>query len=104
MGQLRRIAFGRYGARVHIQENAVCANIEDAGQLMRNNDESRAQGVAQLLDKKLIQQIGTYWVKTGARLIQKKEYAGQEPGALARSPRACSCRRKFPMDSNPQNR
>ena len=35
MGQLRRIAFGRYGARVHIQENAVCANIEDACQLMR---------------------------------------------------------------------
>src|SRR5262249_55068394 len=76
---------------VRVQENRVVGNGENAGQLVRDDDEGGAEGVTKLQDE-FIQVARADRVETGGRLVEEqnvrvqREGAGQ-PGALAHAAR-----------------
>ena len=51
IAQFLRVAAGGHRARLHVEEDAVVADGEDAGQLVRDDDDRRAEAVAQLQDE-----------------------------------------------------
>src|SRR5262245_57356611 len=71
IAQFLRVAAGGHRARLHVEEDAVVADGEDAGQLVRDDDDRRAEAVAQLEDE-LIEEARADRIEPGGRLVEEQ--------------------------------
>ena len=92
--------------RLDVEEDAVVADGEDARQLVRDDDDRRAEAVAQLEDQ-VVEQARADRVEAGRRLVEEQDlgierHGARQAGALLhaaadlrrdRSPRSPSARR-----------
>src|SRR5207249_11282235 len=69
--ELLRRARGDHRAAVSVEEDAVVRNREDAGKLVRDDHDGRAEALAQLEDQ-LVEPTGADRIEPGRRLVEEQ--------------------------------
>src|ERR1700688_1094437 len=83
--QVLGIALRDHRLALRVEKDAVVADCENAGQLMRHDDDRRAKIVAQF-QYQVVEQPRTYRIEAGRRLVKEKYFRVQRDRACESRP------------------